>query len=136
MKHINNGKCPRCAKILHAFPGFEPSLEQWFLDFQKSFPEAHVSSAGRGKEEQEKAFKTGRSKARWGESPHNFNLALDIFRLTLNGAQFDAVWYRDVLAPAVAKNPSLTWGGNWKRFRDMPHVEITNWKDLVKQLVE
>jgi hypothetical protein len=51
-------------------------------------------------------------------------MAVDLFRLTqAGGASFDSPWYKEVIAP-IARGAGLTWGGDWKSIKDMPHVEL------------
>lgn len=132
-KHLNTGECLKCAEILNQYPNFYKPLENWFLDLQKRNPEIHISAAGRGKKEQEDYFKKGASKAKYGESAHNYNAALDLFRLTLSGASFQTLWYIQNVKPEVNKSGFLEYGGDWTHFKDWPHCEVANWKDMVKK---
>lgn len=132
-KHVNNGNCSKCKQIMNTFPGLDPRLVQWFEAFQKLHPDGHISFAGRGKADQEAAFNSGHSKAHFGQSAHNYNMAIDLFRITpAAGASWDAVWFRNVVGPCVALNHELYWGGHFKDIVDLPHVEIKNWEELVK----
>lgn len=131
-KHLNNGSCEKCETIINAYPGFNSILYTWFKGFQRLKPEAHIAYAGRGKADQEQAYNTGHSKAHFGQSAHNYNMALDLFKLTLEGASWDAEWYKQAVAPHVALNHALKWGGTFKSIVDLPHVEIDGWEDLVK----
>jgi len=74
----------------------------------------------------------GLSRAHYGQSSHNFNCAIDFFRLVQTGATFDSPWYRDVLGPVVLADPNLVWYGKpGSVFLEMPHVEKADWKALV-----
>lgn len=143
IKHVNNGKCPKCALIFDKYKGFHPGLRAWFEGVQLAHPEAHVSSAGRGKLEQELFFKQGSSRAKYGQSAHNYNAAIDIFKLHMNGAEWPKPWFTDVVGAAVKKlneNPSdfkLKWYGEpGSKFYELPHVEIKDWASLPLPLVE
>lgn len=65
--------------------------------------------------------------AQAGESYHNFGLALDscfmgddpFLEKRKNGAE---LWN---IFGSVCKELELTWGGEWKKFPDRPHVEMT-----------
>jgi len=129
-KHVNDGNCAKCLEIL---VGVEPRLLAWFKTFQTTNNDAHVAWGARGEKDQNDALKKGTSKAKWGESPHNFvpPLAIDLFRLTLTGAEWPASWFNTYVGPDVAKTADLEWGGTFPKFRDAPHVQIRNWKDLV-----
>lgn len=143
-KHVNNGNCEKCDDLFALFPGFHPGLQQWFKAFQKKNSDGHISCAGRGSVDQEAAFTAGTSKAHWGQSSHNYNLALDIFRLTLNGASWDRPWFRDRVGTAVFshnatpdKQFTIDWYGKpGAKFPELPHCEVENWKGLQWKLVE
>ena len=59
-----------------------------------------------------------------GSSFHNYGLALDFVTCDGFGKGIDWVvgpkWRR---AAAIAKELGFTWGGDWKSFRDNPHIE-------------
>lgn len=134
-KHVNIGTCPKCLEIRDTFPGFHVGLWDWFTKFQKNHPDAHISCAGRGKAEQEADFTNGVSHAHFGQSAHNYNAALDLFRITLaGGASFDNVWYRDTMAPG-AKAAGFVWGGDFHTLHDFPHIEVKDWAKLGLTLV-
>lgn len=141
-KHTNNSNCDKCDEIFDTYPGFHQGLRDWFKAFQKKTPDAHISCAGRGKDAQEAAFVAKTSKAHWTQSSHNYNCALDIFRLTqAGGASWDAVWFRDKVGSAVFNQncaPNKTFSVNWygaphAPFRELPHCEVDSWKDLLAQ---
>jgi hypothetical protein len=141
--HLNTGKCERCALIFSRYPGFNRDLQVWFETFQVANPTAHISCAGRGKADQEACFLAHTSNAHYGQSAHNYNLAIDIFRLTnsVDGtpkADYDRRWFSEFVGPAVA---SATIGLDWfgaagSPYYELPHVQISNWKDLGYPLVE
>lgn len=68
-----------------------------------------------------------------GQSYHNYGLAID-FCLLINGQVswvVDANWHKVV---DVFKAAGYLWGGDWKSFKDLPHLEKTfghNWRDLL-----
>lgn len=90
------------------------------------------------------------TKAKGGQSIHNYGLALDIVLLvdkdgngTFDSASWDtksdfdrdrnADWMEVV---NILKKNGWTWGGDWKSFKDMPHFEKTlgyTWKTLLKK---
>lgn len=64
------------------------------------------------------------TKAKAGESIHNYRLAFD-FVPTVNGK---AIWNDTVLFEAcgkIAEACGLEWGGSWKKFKDLPHCQYT-----------
>lgn len=133
VRHVNNGACEKCLEVLNIYPGFNEQLLTWFKDFQKRNPSAHCAYGGRGKKDQAEFLAKGTSKAAYGQSPHNYNAAIDIFELTLNGGRWDKQWFIEKLEPEVKKFDFLVWGGHFKSFVDRPHIELKNWKELVKQ---
>jgi hypothetical protein len=143
--HENNGKCGSCRAIINLYPNFHSGLSTWFYLLQSISQDAHVSCAGRGREAQEEAFKAGTSRAHYGQSSHNFNLALDIFQLVAesNGlvAKWDPTWYSEVIEPDVESqntNEDRTFEINWygdpsAPYKEMPHCEVLGWQSLAKQ---
>lgn len=101
----------------------------------------------RGEELQEKYFRSGASKAHYGQSSHNgkeVSLAVDISLYPIIWNKFDLSMlggsvltlsdqlYRD----RIIKN-KIKWGGLWSKnrisknaFIDLPHYEINNWKNI------
>lgn len=130
MAHENTGVCKSCVKLINRYPNFHPDLAKWFWDLQTKNPEVHTSCAGRGYLEQEAAFDNESSRAHFGQSAHNYNMALDLFQLTPdNEARFDISWYEEVIWPEL--QPWLLWYGNEGPYREYPHVEVRNWKGLL-----
>jgi hypothetical protein len=134
VKHLNNGNCQKCEEIFNRYPGFNIELKEWFKAIQAVNKDAHISQAGRGKEEQELYFKKGSSKAKYGQSSHNYNAAIDLFQLTITGAEWKKPWFEKVVEPAiVASNGKFKWYGlKGSPFFELPHVEVSNWKELLK----
>lgn len=131
VRHTNNGRCLKCQEILDLYPGFHAELRMWFEAFQLRYNDAHVSDAGRGKKRQEQYLKAGSSFARWAESAHNWNAALDIFWLVAGKAYYGMELYNSRLKPALL--PWILWGMEWKgKMREAPHVEVRDWKALAK----
>lgn len=82
------------------------------------------------------------TKAKGGQSIHNYGLALDIL-LILDGktASWDTIKDFDKDGKSdwmevinIFKSEGWTWGGDWKSFKDLPHLEKTfglKWKDCL-----
>lgn len=79
---------------------------------------------------QNKLYALGRSvpgkivtNAKGGQSKHNFGKAVDFAFIDDNG---DITWNlkKFKLLGTLAKTHGLKWGGDWKTFKDFPHVEI------------
>jgi hypothetical protein len=138
-KHVNNGKCDKCKEILNKFPGIHPGLIDFFTNIQTSHPDCHVSSGGRGKKEQEQYFLQGSSKAHYGQSAHNVNCAIDVFFLGINGAEWPKDKFESVIGSGVDNynkkglDHTLGWyGKKGAAFYELPHIQIDQWKQLVK----
>ena len=65
--------------------------------------------------------------ARAGESLHNRGLAIDFVPLVNGKAAWnDEALFSIVAGIAMEADPSVSWGGSWKGWKDRPHLE---WKD-------
>jgi peptidoglycan L-alanyl-D-glutamate endopeptidase CwlK len=116
-----------------ALSAAHPLLKKWIATVIADNPKLkfQILEARRGRSDQERAFAKGNSKARFGQSAHNWTpaLALDITPVPLdwnNVAAFKA------LAPpfkAAAKKAGvpLRWLG--PVMGDYPHWELDPWRD-------
>lgn len=69
--------------------------------------------------------------AKGGQSSHNYGVATD-FVVYVNGkVTWDVEYYKSI--GRWASQVGLTWGGNW-RFKDMPHVQLSNTPHYSKML--
>lgn len=95
-----------------------------------------VTCTFRSNAEQDKLYAQGRTapgfkvtKARAGESYHNFGLALDFVPVINGKPQWDDHKPFEVLAGiAQMADPTVTWGGGWS-FKDLPHLQWDKPKD-------
>lgn len=134
MKHKNSGNCAYCETIFGRFPGFYAALKDWFKEFQHYHPEAHISCAGRGRQDQEALLIRKATRAAWGKSAHNFNAAIDLFEMggTSPSNIYEPHWFESVLKPQLPK--FVTWyGAIGAPFPELPHVEVTEWRSLAHQ---
>ncbi len=89
----------------------------------------------RGRDAQNLAFSQGRSRARFGQSPHNFkpSFAMDVIPYPFNGwhviADFERVG-NEIMHAANRVGVKVTWGKNFKGLVDYPHFELTDWRNL------
>lgn len=109
-----------------------------------------VTQALRTFKEQDDLYAIGRTKlgkkvtnARGGQSIHNYGFAVDIC-LVIDGkiASWDTVkdWDNDQVADwyecvKIFAKYGWDWGGNWKKFKDLPHFDkkgYNNWRKLAK----
>lgn len=138
-RHTNNGKCEKCELIFNRYPGFHQGIKDWFFEIQKNHPEAHISAAGRGKLEQEEYYKKGTSKAHYGQSGHNYNAAIDIFKLYIGGVEWPKSWFDAVIKPAIDAHNAVAsfkikwYGAPGSKFYELPHCELENFKEFVEK---
>ncbi len=90
------------------------------------------SDGYRSNAEQNALYAQGRTKpgkivtnARGGQSLHNYGLAIDMF--ITNQAGTTASWNVSDLRKVaqIAKGLGFEWGGDWKTFKDNPHLQMT-----------
>ncbi|MCP4330641.1 MAG: M15 family metallopeptidase [Alphaproteobacteria bacterium] len=86
-----------------------------------------VTQAYRSFAEQDALFAQGRTapgrivtKAKGGQSYHNYGLAIDVCEIRDGAAIFDCPW--DRIAP-IAEAAGWEWGGRWTSFPDKPHFQ-------------
>lgn len=83
----------------------------------------------RNEEDQNKAFKEGKSKAKWGQSKHNTYLskAVDLapYPIDWNDVERFKELGTRMKKVAADKNIKIKWGGDWK-MRDYPHFELVD----------
>ncbi|MFC5402567.1 M15 family metallopeptidase [Cohnella soli] len=98
-----------------------------------------ITDGFRSSQEQDALYRKGRgdggtivTKAKGGESYHNYGLAIDFALRTPAGKviwdmKYDgngngrADWLEVV---AIAKKLGFAWGGDWKSFKDYPHLQM------------
>ena len=82
----------------------------------------------RGRYEQEKAYNTGKSKAKFGQSKHNLkpSMAVDVVPLPLNWEDIPAFERLGevIMKKAEELNIKVKWGKNFKGLADYPHFEL------------
>lgn len=141
MSHQNVcGVCDGCEAIFSRYDGFNTELRLWFYSVRGSFPDAHISDAGRGHVLQEVYFQRGASDAHYTQSAHNWNAAIDMWQ-NVNGVYtLNRQWFLDVFAKCPIDDKFEWYGANGARFHEVPHVQVLNWRDLAQkgylQLVE
>ena len=100
-------------------------------------PPFQVLDSQRGRAAQEKAFKEGHSRAHFGESAHNWTpaVAIDITPVPLDWNDFKAFQALGEFVEAKAKKMGIAvqWGGRWVKLKDMPHFELTPWREWAKK---
>lgn len=91
-------------------------------------------SGYRSQEEQDQLYAQGRTKpgeivtnARGGYSWHNFGLAADYAFVKDGHLTWDGPWN---LFGRIARTCGLEWGGDFRKFPDRPHMQLTKGKTL------
>ncbi len=127
--HLNNGLCLKCLEIASKYKGIYEPLWSWFNYVQLMTPDAHISEAGRGREKQELFKRTGASRASYGHSAHNYNAAIDIFRMKDGKAVYEKKWYEKNIISRLEL--WIKWYGEpGSKFYELPHFEVYNWRQL------
>lgn len=121
-----------------------PNLQRLFRKVVKHF-DCSIICSHRGRVSQESAFENGKSKAHFGQSPHNFppSLAVDVVPYPIDWQDVKRMVYFAgfVMATAQGMGIKITWGGDWdgdtnlsdNHFNDFPHFELTGWREMVKE---
>lgn len=88
----------------------------------------------RGEAAQNKAYVEGHSKARFGQSPHNYGLATDLIHATKGWDIPKLAWEAiHVIAAEVARRQNLPirWGGHFTNLWDPAHYELKDWRKSI-----
>lgn len=117
-----------------------PLLKQLFIEARKQTAFT-IRDTNRGRKDQEKAFKEGKSKVHFGDSAHNWqpSIAADIYPLPVDFKNTAAFVHLQigVLQPLAAKlkipiRQGIDWNGNGiltdDNWDDLPHVELHPWR--------
>jgi len=115
--------------------GVHPDIKRFWLAFRKAMDERSIPFYAfelmRSEARQQILFERGRSKAKSGQSPHQYGCAIDTVHCTrfwgLSHKEWEVV---GVIGKEVARkcNIKMSWGGDWKFF-DPVHWQLENWKD-------
>ncbi len=100
----------------------------------KNFMNVRVLSGTRSYHEQNQLYRMGRygdsrprvTRARGGQSRHNFGIAWDIGLFTAQGSYIRTnPHYEAAGAILMGELPGpVEWGGRWTRFKDRPHYQL------------
>ena len=119
-------------------------LARQFMKAASGFPlTVRIISGSRTYAEQDALYAIGRTtqlnkapvtKARGGQSNHNFGIAWDVGIFEADGRYMTGALKKDVKAYAdlakltKPKVPKLEWGGDWTGFVDAPHYQLATGK--------
>lgn len=107
-------------------------MAQTFLDeCKKQGVDVLITSTYRTNEEQDALYAQGRTttgnivtKAKGGQSMHNYKVALDFCPMKNGKADWDDLDLFKQVAD-IGKSCGFEWGGDWVQFPDMPHLQYT-----------
>ncbi len=113
----------RQSDLAYVAPRFREAVELALEDCQEATLDAYVFESLRTNELQAIYFAQGSSKAQTAfRSWHFYGLAVDVIS---RSRQWDA-WHDRAWRDAVVsrfKLRGLDWGGDWTRFKDLPHFQ-------------
>lgn len=104
-----------------------------------------VLDSTRGRDAQTRAYETGKSKAKFGQSAHNYvpAIAFDLFPFPYDWNDRKAFKKLADIVMRIAKEKGipLRWGGDWNMDGDkttsdawdMPHFELHPWREWAKK---
>lgn len=120
-------------------PRFRPMAEAFVEGCKQAGLEVLIYCTYRSGAEQDQLYAQGRGKpgkvvtnAKAGQSAHNWGMAFDGCP-TVHGKP---LWDEPLDGPhwqkygEIGRAVGLAWGGDWPRFREGPHMEHPNWKQL------
>lgn len=117
------------AKLLKVHPLLSEKVTR-LLTLLADFGDYRVTSGLRTFAEQDALYTQGRTKpgervtnARAGQSNHNYGLAVDITHFKNGQPDWNTISaYVNIGHEAV--KVGLEWGGDWKKFKDLPHIQL------------
>lgn len=121
-RHSDGESCDGCNKRMSQA---SDSIAEAFYFIKSNHNEVHCSWVHRGKEDQESAFKSGASRAHFGESKHNLlpSEAMDLFQIIEGKAVFDGVFCAKLNKELIEAGYELKWGGTFRKLGDYGHWE-------------
>nr|QJB21440.1 MAG: hypothetical protein [Microvirus sp.] len=93
----------------------------------------YAHSVWRTPEEQQARYVAGHSKAKAGQSPHQYGLAVDLIHGIRGWDMPDDSWRMigHIGKEVAAQNGvPIVWGGDFKSLYDPAHWELKGWRDL------
>lgn len=127
-------------------PRFLPQVNEWLERCNNEITDGHVrvTVTYRGPAAQKIAAITGKSKASYGQSPHNCvdisgnqcARAVDFAIIDPHGAYVsNGEDHRYTQAGKLAESLGIEWGGSWKPEKDgcdpdYDHIQMANWKSV------
>ena len=113
-------------------PPVKARVDQFLADCKNHGIDLIVTSTYRDNESQDALYAQGRTtpgrivtKAKGGQSFHNYRCAIDVVPLVNGKAVWDGanpVWAK---IGALGKLAGLDWAGDWKTFKELAHFQYT-----------
>lgn len=125
-------------KLEDLLPTVEAAARRALANIDKDGVDYLVTCTYRTREEQADLYAQGRTKpgrkvtnAKPGQSLHQYRVALDIYpavngKIDFAGSQTKA--WQTIAKHFIAEG--FEWAYNWKRFREMPHFQMTKGNSL------
>lgn len=144
---------PTQQRIITLHPSVRAEVSQIIEECDKALTDKakiRITQGLRTFEEQAALYAIGRTKpgkkvtnAKAGQSIHNYGFAVDICMIiNQKVASWDTTkdWDNDQIADwyecvKIFAKHGWEWGGNWKKFKDLPHFDkrgFNNWRKLAK----
>lgn len=127
-------------KIEDLIPKVQTMCNEFVAKCDAAGVDVLITSTLRDNESQNALYAQGRTtagkivtKAKAGQSYHNYGCAFDFVPMVNGKAQWNNVALF-VKCGAIAKSVGLEWAGDWKTFKEYPHCQYTgglHWKDLM-----
>lgn len=125
------------SRILTLHPSVRDKATEFINKAEAQGIKLRVTSAHRSHAEQTALYEQGRTKpgkivtkAKAGESSHNFGTAIDVVPIVNGNADWNTDWNKIAV---IGKSLGFSWGGDWKSFKDKPHFEM-NFGNSLAQL--
>jgi hypothetical protein len=109
-------------------------MQQRWAEKHPTLPMPILTATFRGPRDQEKAFLDGKSRAKFGQSLHNFKPAY-AFDVAFLGRDGRADWSFHLFEKMAefGDEAGLEWGGRWTRLVDGPHFQFPMTLDMARQ---
>ena len=128
------GLCPNCKShnekmIKDLTPDTREAAEKFLKAADDAGMDVWISSGYRSSDEQDKLYARGRTtpgakvtNAKGGQSGHNYGRAIDVVEADKKGTLLwgTSDWQK---IGDLGKEAGFGWGGDWKKFKDQPHLE-------------
>ena len=114
--------------------GYDLAIKR-YKELYPNAPQPFITCTFRSNEEQNILFnkRPKVTNAKAGQSPHNFNpsFAFDIGFIGLDKKMdWSLKLFLNFANIITSIDSNIDWGGNWIRFKDAPHFELKDWKNL------